>query len=462
MNNYYHIPPPKETKQAPCFIGKLKGRFLSVTFLLSAGFSLLSMFLSSAFIRLAAKTFMVSISFYLLTPEAKSQSQVYVSISDKKSRLRFSTGESFLTDYCNVRKVKGKKELAKKSNPFYIEYKSKLEEIRDTLHRIEIDLKKKGKDSLENIREAYYVKIGKREGVSFTSIVDGFMAANESTWTHNRGRQIDIVVNHLKDFEADHGKINLETFSEETWRKLRDEHFAKRSNSSTNQYMSIFKQILKFARKKGHLNPSLDLDDLTYLDEVEPFKIALKEHEVETLSEMSLSERHGKVRDLFILEILTGQRFSDLPKILDTRHLSANSITIYQQKTNERVSIPLHPRLKKHLEYIKETYPEGLPVMTGENFNLNIKEICKEAGFTKEHSWVVLIGKKQVKKSDQRYNLVTSHTGRRTFCTLSLKRKISPEEIMRVTGHKNYDQFKAYIKVDDEDLETAYKVDLLK
>ena len=83
---------------------------------------------------------MISVSFYLLTPNALSQSQVYVSISNKENRLRFATGESFITSYCNIRKKKGTKELVKKNTEFYFEYRSKLTEMRDTLIRIEMSL----------------------------------------------------------------------------------------------------------------------------------------------------------------------------------------------------------------------------------------------------------------------------------------------------------------------------------
>src|ERR1700742_362936 len=100
---------------------------------------------------------MISVSFYLLTPEAKSQSQVYVSISNKEKRLRFATGESFVTAYCNTRKKKGAKELVKKNNVFYFEYTSKLRDIRDTLIRSEMELSKGGaKCPLDQVRDSYY------------------------------------------------------------------------------------------------------------------------------------------------------------------------------------------------------------------------------------------------------------------------------------------------------------------
>ena len=201
------------------------------------------------------------------------------------------------------------------------------------------------------------------------------------------------------------------------------------------------------------------MEDLKFLEEIEPFKIALKEAEVETLLNLDLSgvPRLDKVRDLFALEILTGQRFSDLEKVLDTKHISETNIRIYQQKTGEKVTIPLHPKLKKHLAYIFNKYPDGLPAISNQKFNEYLKEVCIEAKFFKEHSWVTQSGKKKIPQSDFRHNLITSHTGRRTFCTLALNSGINSEMIMKVTGHRTYDQFREYVKVDDSDLEIAFE-----
>src|ERR1700747_2079766 len=105
---------------------------------------------------------MISVSFYLLTPDARSQSQVYASISNKEKRLRFATGQSFVTSYCNIRKKKGTKELVKKNTSFYFEYNSKLNEMRDSLIRIDMDFSKTGvKSKLEQIRDTFYLQSGK-------------------------------------------------------------------------------------------------------------------------------------------------------------------------------------------------------------------------------------------------------------------------------------------------------------
>ncbi len=408
---------------------------------------------------------MLTVSFYLLTPKAKSQSQLYISISNKTNRLRFASGEAFITAYCNIRQTKGKKELIRKSAPFYLDYTSTLNSIRESLIRIEMDLIREGrKPNLIEIRDIYYTKIGKNSDISKITFEDAYelyKRANQLIWSETTKKKTIGSLNHLNAFQKKYGSIILENINIETWNNFRDLYCIddkKFNNSTTNKYLKNLKQFFKFLKKINAIKAEIDLDEFEYLKEIETFNIALKQHEVETLINLDLKDepKYDRVRDLFILEILTGQRFSDIPSLLNKNNLHDTYIDIYQQKTNERVKIPLHPELKNHLRLIFAKYKKGLPSITNQNFNIYLKEVCKKAEFNKIQSWITMTGNKKVEHSDFRYNLCTSHVGRRTFCTLSLSQGINAEDIMKVSGHKSYEQFKAYIKIDDEDSNIAF------
>ena len=47
----------------------------------------------------------------------------------------------------------------------------------------------------------------------------------------------------------------------------------------------------------------------------------------------------------------------------------------------------------------------------------------------------------------KKYELVSSHTGRRTFCTLKMKENVPIGLIMSVSGHKSYKSFFKYLKI---------------
>ena len=129
---------------------------------------------------------MIHISFYLLTPSANNLSNLYVSISLNKSRLRFATGKRFLTCYCNVRKTKGSKDLLKRNSPLFMEYRSCLEGIRDQLLKIELTWNSSTPISLIGIKQIYYDQIGIESNTgseSFESTFNKFISETQSAWT---------------------------------------------------------------------------------------------------------------------------------------------------------------------------------------------------------------------------------------------------------------------------------------
>src|SRR5262249_25547837 len=141
------------------------------------------------------------------------------------------------------------------------------------------------------------------------------------------------------------------------------------------------------------------------------------------------------------MQIFTGQRISDLPKTLNPNNISETYIDIVQQKEGERVFIPLYPKLKKHAHKIIKKYPNGFPEISEQKFNNYIKELCEDAGFTRKHTITIQSGKNKNSHTEFRYNLISTHTARRTFATLADKEKIPHKIIMKVTGHKSYDEF---------------------
>lgn len=410
---------------------------------------------------------MLNISFYLLTPKAKSQSIVYVSISNQNlGRLRFPTNLKFLTSCCNSR-TGVHRDLVKKNTEMYFQYSTALKNAEITLVKIYFEFENTQKPfSLEQIKNEYYKridKIPKETEKNINQIYELFIKENCNNWTYGTLKSFKVISNHLAKYQKKYHKIELESINLSFWKKIRDDYFVnemKFNNSTTNKYLKKIKQFILFGIKEKYLPNTIDVDSFEYLDTLESFKIALKENELETLSNFDLSQnkRLESVRDLFLLEVLTGQRFSDLEKVLDKNNVSETEIRIYQQKTNELVSIPIHPKLKKHLLTISEKYPNGLPIISNQKFNDYLKEVCKLVGcFDSSHSWVTMSGRTKTTQTDFRYNLISSHTGRRTFCTLSLMQGIKHELIMKVSGHRSYEQFKDYVKVDDTDVQKAFQ-----
>ncbi len=164
---------------------------------------------------------------------------------------------------------------------------------------------------------------------------------------------------------------------------------------------------------------------------------------MEKLAESYKLETLDIVRDGFLLECWTGCRFSDLGKITK-QNIKNGLITIKQQKTGTEVIIPLHPVSIAILEKYNYTPPK--PV-SNQRFNDIIKIICRIADITeKEKKEITKGGLKQIDYLEK-CELVSSHTGRRSFATNNYRMGLDTYTIMRITGHKTESSFLKYIKV---------------
>ena len=94
-----------------------------------------------------------------------------------------------------------------------------------------------------------------------------------------------------------------------------------------------------------------------------------------------------------------------------------------------------------------------------------LKKIGLKAGLTEEHIVTEDRGSKITNTTYCRYELIGTHTGRRSFISNMLKRGYDSHILMRITGHTTEMAFKKYAKISSEDaanlmLETeASKID---
>ena len=156
-----------------------------------------------------------------------------------------------------------------------------------------------------------------------------------------------------------------------------------------------------------------------------------------------------EVKHLFLLQIYTGLRVSDLMRLKpENFNLKEKLITIMTKKTADFVTIPLH----RKTESILSNYPNlQLPKVKLKWYNEKIREICKMAGIDKPIIITKFYGKRRKEETHPKYELISSHTARRTFITLSLKKGLLPEYIMKITGHKSRSSFQKYVRIVQEE-----------
>jgi len=176
--------------------------------------------------------------------------------------------------------------------------------------------------------------------------------------------------------------------------------------------------------------------------------VYLDEAEIKMITDAKMPDaRLAEIRDLFVIQCWTGLRISDLSR-LERGNIANGLLSIRTKKTKESVVIPVTDELQKVLD----KYPEQLPkIPTDQHFNRQLKIICKLAGIDEPIMAEVKTNGMTVIKQVPKYELVTSHTARRSFATNLYRRGLPASQIMLLTGHKTEGAFLRYIKVSKED-----------
>jgi integrase len=101
-------------------------------------------------------------------------------------------------------------------------------------------------------------------------------------------------------------------------------------------------------------------------------------------------------------------------------------------------------------KYKDSTNEHALPVVSNDKMNDHLKEIGKIVGIDEPQRIVYFVGNQRYEEVYPKYELLTTHCGRRTFIVISLYLGIPAEVVMKWTGHSDYKSMKPYIKIVDE------------
>lgn len=252
------------------------------------------------------------------------------------------------------------------------------------------------------------------------------------------------------DFEFYDGFVNFLTF----------EYVHKRRKTvikglKVNSIGKTIKQLRIFVRdriKRKIITP-IDLSEFN-IPEEEADAIYLTFEEIKKIYKTDLTDVKylEEYRNYFVQACLTGLRFSDFSTLrLEDLHL--DMLYKKQEKSDHWVVIPLREEAKK---LFIEQFRKELPKLTNPEFNRHIKTVGKLAGLNQWITFSYKKGNKNIEVRKQKYEWITSHTARRSFCTNEFLAGIPVKLIMKISGHKNEKDFYKYIRVTPE--EAAQKI----
>lgn len=219
--------------------------------------------------------------------------------------------------------------------------------------------------------------------------------------------------------------------------------------NTIGKYIQVIKTFMAYATENGY-NTNMYFQSKQFkAPKVPGFSIYLNEDEITKILNLDLTEKPHweRVRDLFIVGCWTGLRFSDFTAI-KPENIKDEYLEIKTFKTGERVIIPIHPMVRTIMaKYGKN--PNSLPpAIANQKMNAYLKEIAKQVECLQIPVDVEGIkGGMKVTETKQKWELVTTHTARRSFATNVYKSGFPAISLMKITGHRTERAFLLYIKV---------------
>ena len=92
---------------------------------------------------------------------------------------------------------------------------------------------------------------------------------------------------------------------------------------------------------------------------------------------------------------------------------------------------------------------KALPNYTNQAMNRDLKELCKLAEINDPIRITSYKGNVRIDEIHPKWELVGTHTGRRSFVVNALSLGIPPNVVMKWTGHSDYKAMKPYIDIVD-------------
>ncbi|MBN8676696.1 MAG: site-specific integrase [Chitinophagales bacterium] len=420
---------------------------------------------------------MPAVRYKLRQPSAKSAQPIYFVFRYQETRLLLATGLKVLPEYWNA----------------------KTQRVKNTSNVPERDAINAALADIEAEADRFYNEARARRSFSITEMkphIIGFINGingNPTTETQAKApetffefcrrfieesreriqpngktihprtiQKYQATVNLLEAFAQKKGKgVSFEGFDLEFYqdftRWLQKRPHQKGSGYGANaigKHIQVIKTFLNEANAQGVADHHGHKSKYFKVTKEESENIYLDEKELAALLAFPLDHlpHLERVRDLFIVGAWTGLRFTDFTTLDPAKNFVERNgerlIEVVTAKTGAKVLIPEFAAVRS----IVEKYNGKLPrAISNQKFNEYLKEACKLAGISQPVTKGRTVAGVRRVDTFEKWELVSTHTARRSFATNLHNRGVSSISIMMVTGHATQQAFLKYIKAGAEE-----------
>lgn len=292
----------------------------------------------------------------------------------------------------------------------------------------------------------------------FTVLYDAFLAGRsaESAWTDATMQKYRSLRDHLQEWRPrlTVGDLNGEGLASFT-AHLRD--VAGLQNSTVAKRIDYLRVFLAWAERRGYAVPHDYANFRPVLRTAKRRPVFLTWEELMKLWDFEGTERENQARDIFLFQCFTSLRYSDV-SALRWSEVTETSIRVVLRKTVDVVEIELNRWSQELLSrHVDDGLPDDrvFPFISNAYMNKALHDICRKAGFNDEVVVTSYYGSERRDVVKRKWEVIGTHTGRRTFICHALSMGIAPQLVMQWTGHSDYKAMKPYIGITDSSKASA-------
>ena len=314
------------------------------------------------------------------------------------------------------------------------------------------------KEWLHNVIEVFY-NPRPEIPIHLVDYVDYFLRMREGDLSESAKKKYKVIQNLLIRFQdwLKLGELKISDVNEEFKNNfVRYAKEKKYAENTAQRHLNFIKTICFHARYMG-VSTHHQLDKLS-LPKKDVTHIYLTPRELQLIKESYLPHNYlENARDWLLISCYTGQRVSDF-LTFDKKMIKENGeirlLEFRQQKTKKLMAIPILKEVEEILEKRNGEFPRKI---SSQKYNDYIKIVCKHAGLNmrctgKKRVCIAPKGRKPLKTDYrdvlgefEKWELVTSHIGRRSFAT-NFYGKVPTSHLRSITGHSSEAMFLNYIK----------------
>lgn len=278
---------------------------------------------------------------------------------------------------------------------------------------------------------------------------DTFFTAYDNYYNHISTQQkkssltkFITLKNHLLEFEKKHKTvITFDGINQIFYDKLQLYFNGENLSVSTvNKLLSTLNSFLTYAVQR-ELTENIKFKTIKKPKNNFSTKISLTMDELQRFEAVKLNSQQNVARDLFLFCLYSGQRFSDTIKF-NVNDCIDNIWYLRQTKTSKPVKIVLNSKLLQILS--KHNY--SIPKLSNQKVNDHLKVIGKLASIDTFIKKVTFKGGSEQVEAVPKYELLSTHTARRTFVSLAKLKNIDNDLIKQSTGHSSDKMVSTYFQ----------------